>query len=82
MIVSDADGPRQFCRDGDDCLMVPREDVGALAHAVRRLMEDKVLRMTLVKNGYKRYREEFTKEKSVGAYIEFYLDILKQENLI
>ena len=82
VIVSDADGPRQFCRDGDDCLMVPREDVGALTHAVRRLMEDKVLRMTLVKNGYKRYREEFTKEKSVGAYIEFYLDILKQENLI
>jgi glycosyltransferase involved in cell wall biosynthesis len=76
VIVSDADGPRQFCRDGEDCLMVPKNDVGAFVGAVQRLLDDKVLQMNLVKNGYDRYLNEFTEEKSVQAYLDFYEEIL------
>jgi len=82
VIVSDADGPRQFCRDGEDCLMVPRDDAPAIAAAVRRLMADPALRQRVVETGYNRYRAEFTKEKTVSEYVGFYLDILKRERMI
>lgn len=82
VIVSDADGPKQFCVDGEDSLVVPKNDPEALAVAIRRLLDDKALQQKLVENGYKRYVNEFTKEKSVAAYIDFFIEILKKENIL
>lgn len=82
VIVSDADGPRQFCVDGDDSLIVPRDDADALAAAIRRLIDDQALQEKIAARGYERYLEEFTKEKTVAAYLEFYLEILKREQLL
>lgn len=82
VIVSDADGPRQFCRDGEDSLMVPKNDVQALKIAVRRLLDDPALREKLVENGYARYQNEFTKEKCVASYLDFFIGILKRENIL
>ncbi len=82
VIVSDADGPRQFCRDGADSLMVPRDDADALAGAIARLIGDKALQAKLVETGYQRYLNEFTREKCVAAYMGFYLEILKREHLL
>lgn len=82
VIVSNALGPKQFCVDGEDCLMVPREDAGALAAAITRLAGDKALQSKIIERGYERYLNEFTKEKTVSAYLEFYLDILRRENLL
>lgn len=76
VIVSDADGPKQFCQDEEDCLMVPKDNVGAFVDAVKRLTDDKVLQMRLVQNGYQKYQNEFTKEKSVKEYLDYYRDIL------
>ena len=81
VIVSDADGPRQFCRDGEDSLMVPRDDVAALATAIERLKKDKILQMSLVNAGYQRYLNEFTKEKSIAGYLDWYHEILKREGI-
>ncbi len=82
VIVSDADGPRQYCIDGEDSLMVPRDDVKALASAINRLAADKALQEKITARGYERYLDEFTKEKSVSAYLEYYIDLLKRENLL
>lgn len=82
VIVSDADGPRQFCRDGEDSLMVPKNDVQALKNAVERMLGDTALRERLVENGYARYQNEFTKEKCVAAYLDFFIEILKRENIL
>ena len=82
VIVSDADGPRQFCRDGEDSLMVPKNDVQALVNSVQKLLSDPVLRQNLVENGYVRYQNEFTKEKTVAAYLDFFIEILKRENIL
>ena len=82
VIVSDSDGPRQFCRDGEDSLMVPKNNVQALKDAVQRLLSDRALREKLTENGYARYRNEFTKEKTVAAYIDFFIEILKRENIL
>lgn len=82
VIVSDADGPRQFCMDGEDSLVVPKEDAKALAAAINRLGADKNLQAKIVERGYERYLREFTKDKTVSAYLEFYLEILRRENLL
>lgn len=82
VIVSDADGPRQFCRDGEDSLMVPKNDSGLLRDAIVRLLADKPLQEKLVVNGYNRYLNEFTKEKTVAAYLDYFIDILKREKIL
>lgn len=82
VIVSDADGPRQFCRDGEDSLIVPKENAAALRDAISRLLADKGLQQKLIENGYQRYLNEFTKEKSVTAYLEYFIEILKKERIL
>lgn len=82
VIVSDADGPRQFCRDQEDSLIVPRNDVDAFVAAVQRLLGDKALRDKLVANGTARYQGEFTKEASVSGYFAYFIDILQKEKIL
>lgn len=82
VIVSDADGPKQFCHDGEDCLMVPKDNIAATREAIRKLLADKALQQKLAENGYQRYSEEFTKEKSVTAYLDFFVEILQREKII
>lgn len=82
VIVSDADGPKQFCIDGEDSLMVPKNDAAALGAAIKRLSGDPSLQKKLIENGYQRYLNEFTKEKTVTAYLDFFLEILKREHIL
>lgn len=82
VIVSDADGPKQFCVDGEDSLMIPKNDPAALTQAVRKLLSDKDLSKKIVARGYDRYQNEFTKEKTVTAYIDYFIDILKREHIL
>ena len=49
VIAADADGPRAILRDGENGLLVPREDSRALAAAMERLMTDADLRSRLGK---------------------------------
>lgn len=77
VIVSDADGPKQFCRNQEDAIVIPKDDVDALVDGVKKL-ENETLASTLIENGYRRYQNEFTKEKSVEAYLDFYKEILKR----
>lgn len=72
VVVSDADGPRQFVRDGVDGLMVEAGDAFALAQAIASLAADPALRARLVAQGYIRYETEFTKDRCVQAYLDFY----------
>lgn len=81
VVVSSADGPRQFVNDGQDGLVVPIDDVDATVAAVQKLMNDAPLRSKLVENGYARYKNEFTKEQSVRGYLEFYHEARSREGL-
>jgi glycosyltransferase involved in cell wall biosynthesis len=76
VIVSDAEGPSQYCIDGENCLMVPKEDYDAVTDAIKKLQKDSVLRLKLVNNGYQKYQEEFTKAKTVQAYLDYYQEIM------
>lgn len=82
LVVSDADGPRQICTPGEDCLMVPRDDVAGFVTAVNTILADKTLANQLTAHGYDSYLKDFTPQKTVSDYMAFYLEILQREKMI
>lgn len=76
LVTSKSDGPRQFVRHEEDGLVVPIDDAKSLAAAVNRVIQDPELATKMVKNGQKRYQNEFTKEQTVKAYLSYYKSLL------
>lgn len=76
VVVSDADGPRQFVRDGEDGLVTGIDNIEEIKNAILRLASDEELHKCLISNGYSRYQTEFTKEKCVQNYLAFYKSII------
>lgn len=81
LVTTDADGPRQFVRDGEDGLVVPVDDQAAMKGAIQKVVDDKGLAEKIVKNGYARYEGEFTKEKTLDAYLSYFKEIRAREGL-
>ncbi len=75
VIVSLADGPRQFVTDEVDGLKIAIDDVDALVNAAQRFATDKDLVKTCVDNGFNHYQSSFTKEASIKAYLDFYAEV-------
>ncbi len=81
LVTTAADGPRQFVRNGEDALMVPVDDVDALAGAIQQIISDKGLCEKMIANGWKRYQDEFTKEQCLQKYLGWYHSIREREGL-
>ena len=81
LLVSDADGPRQFVQHDIDGLIAPIDDVEAIAAGIERLRKDPELANRLSRNGFKRFQNGFTKSVIVEAYIDYYRAIRQQEAL-
>ncbi len=77
LVVTAAAGPRGLVRDGVDALLVPIDDVDALAGAIRRVTADRGLAGTLAQNGHGAYVERFTEQAVVRQYLRFYEGILQ-----
>ncbi len=75
VVVSDADGPRQFVKHEQDGMMAPIDDVQAIKMCIRRIMDDPDLENRIVHQGYMRYEREFTKAACLQGYLQFYHDI-------
>ena len=56
VVCTDADGNRDFCRDGENCLIAERSPE-AVAAAIRRLLDDPALRQRLAAAGQETARE-------------------------
>ncbi len=72
VIVSDADGPKQFVQDGKDGIIIPKDNVEELVTAIRALQGNEKLSEKLVNNGFKRYENEFSKKSAMQAYQKLY----------
>lgn len=81
LVTTASDGPRQYVHDGEDGLMVPVDDAKALAAAIQRVIYDPDLRQRITEKGFQRYQSEFTKQKTVSNYLDYYHEILKREGL-
>lgn len=64
-------GPSALIRDSEDGLLVPVDDPEALAVAVRRLLDDPMLRIRLAQNGLARVEADF----SQGAVVAQWRDL-------
>ncbi|HTY57971.1 MAG TPA: glycosyltransferase [Bacteroidota bacterium] len=53
VVCTDTAGAREYCRDGENALLVPAGSPDEIAGAVRRLIHDDALRQTLVSGGAK-----------------------------
>lgn len=72
LVASDADGPAELVRPERDAVVVPRDDVAALARGLGRVIGDKELAAGLVLAGYERHRTEFTRANCVRNYLALF----------
>lgn len=70
LVVTDAQGPVEVVRPEEDGIMVPRDDVEALAEGFRRVIGDPALAAGLVSHGSARHRAEFTEAACVARYLD------------
>jgi glycosyltransferase involved in cell wall biosynthesis len=70
LVAADASGPAGLARDGEDALLVPREDAAALAQAIGRVIDDPSFAQNLVTAGHRRYLESYTEEACVRRYLD------------
>ena len=77
LVVSKADGPRQFVRDGEDGLMFDIDDHAGMKAAIERFIDDPKFASKTVEAGFKRYQNEFSKEQCVTQYLDYYHFILE-----
>lgn len=72
LIVADAVGPKNLVEPDVDAVLVPMDDVAALAGAIRRVVDDKDFAGRLAGAGRKAFEERFTEDVVVRRYFEFY----------
>lgn len=80
LVAAASAGPAGVIRDGEDALLVPIDDVGALAAAINRVLADPALAQCLIDAGFRRYETEFTEAACVRQYLAFYEHILSQRS--
>ncbi|NBS16342.1 MAG: glycosyltransferase family 1 protein [Gammaproteobacteria bacterium] len=76
IITTDMPGCREAVEHEENGLLVTARDVGHLAEALRRLIEDRPLRERLAQRGRQRAEQEFGIEKVVSATLELYSECL------
>lgn len=67
-------GPRDIIVDGENGLLVPEGDIVALAEAMRRLMDDNMLRQRMAENAM-RVTETYSEEKVMAQWVKLFEDL-------
>lgn len=77
VIASDlATGVREVGESGQTCLLVPPGDVGALAGAMTRLLENAAYAGELGAAGRRRFQDRFTRGKMIDRLMEWYSSLV------
>jgi glycosyltransferase involved in cell wall biosynthesis len=77
-ITTDTPGPMEVARDGENALVVPRRDTGALVSALRRLIEDRDLRGRLRAGAYET-AQTYSWAAIAAKRLGFYEEALKRK---
>jgi glycosyltransferase involved in cell wall biosynthesis len=79
LIAAAALGPRGLIKNGENGLLVPADDVPALAAAIRHLIAEPDLARHIAEVGRRQYEREYTEAIVVDRYLEFYERILGKD---
>jgi glycosyltransferase involved in cell wall biosynthesis len=77
VVAAAATGPSELISDGESGLLVPVEDMTALAAALRRLAGEPVLRARLAAAGHAAYLAQFTEAAVVRRYQDFFAAVTR-----
>jgi glycosyltransferase involved in cell wall biosynthesis len=75
IVAAASQGPAALIRDGEDGLLVPIDDSEALAHAVRRMLDDPTLRARCAEAGAARVAAEFSPGAVVAQWRALFADV-------
>jgi len=78
LVAAASQGPAALIADGRNGLLVPVDDVAALAAAVRRVASDAALRARLIEGGRADYQNGYTQAAVTRQMIELYGRILAE----
>lgn len=79
VICSRSQGPLQYVRDGDDGILFDIDNVAQLSAALRRLIDHPDQAKAMAEAGYKRYQADFSRDRVVARYLDFYQEILRAD---
>jgi glycosyltransferase involved in cell wall biosynthesis len=80
IVTTDAPGCREIVHHDQNGLLVPVRDSGALAVALRTLVEDPAMRLRMGLNGRALVAKEFNQEYVNGATLKVYRELLADYN--
>ncbi|MBX7199247.1 MAG: glycosyltransferase [Rhodospirillaceae bacterium] len=72
LVASMSQGPGKLVQDGDDGLLVPVDNAGALAARVKAVLGDRALAKRLTAGGLRRTAAEFSESAVVERYLAIY----------
>lgn len=72
LVAAASQGPGALIRTEDSGLLVPVDDAGALAAAIRRVIREPGLADRLVEGGWAAFQADYTEAKSVARYLELF----------
>lgn len=78
LVAADAVGPKAYVEDGVSGLLIPKDDVEALANAMSRVVNEPGLAARLVAGGRAAYDAQFTRGAFVRDSLAFYQRIIAQ----
>jgi hypothetical protein len=76
LVAADAAGPAAYVADGVSGLLVPKDNVEALAGAMSRVINEPGLAAKLVEGGRKAYEAQFTRAAFVRDSLAFYQQVV------
>jgi glycosyltransferase involved in cell wall biosynthesis len=71
VIAAASAGPAELITEGENGLLVPVDDVDALAAGMSRIAGDKALAQALASSGHQSFEAQFTEQRVVAAYRAF-----------
>lgn len=78
LVAADAVGPAAYVRDGENGLLVEKDNVDQLRTAIQNLISDPKLVKKIVKGGWDDYQKQFTQDAFTKDSLAFYCNILKK----
>jgi glycosyltransferase involved in cell wall biosynthesis len=81
LVAAASQGPSALIRDGDNGLLTPVDDAGALAAAIRRLIGDPALKARLIRHGLADYQKGYTRQAVTRRMIALYEAIIREHRV-
>ncbi len=75
-------GPSYLIDDDESGLLVPIDDAGAMAGALRRVLDDPALAARLAAGGRERLAARFTEEATVAGYMAYFEHVAREAGML